>query len=159
MARNGWCIVIGMLAASLVGGLVSTLTLSAARGQDAASRAEPMPADVVYAREMRVTDGEGNTRILLSANGGEPAIALCGADGKTGMFLFAGDNRADIALGDPNGAQIILSSGEQGGLTLYSGAELKAALTMSQGRASLAFYRFHDGRLQICRTPKSDESD
>ena len=156
---KGWCVTTGMLAISFVGGLVLSLTLSVARGKNVVSRQELIQADVVYTREMRVTDGDGNTRIFLSANGGKPAIALCDADGNPGLFLFTSDGRAQMALGDANNAKIILSSGEHEGLTVYSGAELKAALTVSEGRASLAFYRFHDGHLQICRTPQLEESE
>jgi hypothetical protein len=40
------------------------------------------PPEVVSARELRIVDDRGQTRILLSAKSGAPTILLLGADGK-----------------------------------------------------------------------------
>ncbi len=62
----------------------------------------PLP---IVAQEIRIVDGAGNTRMLLSAKGAAPVIEMRRADGKvTATIALDPAGRPAILLANPDGA-------------------------------------------------------
>lgn len=134
-------IAIGMLLSAFVGAIVSKTLLSAAATDSKGDGIEVLYREAICAREIRLVDDNGNTRILLEANTDIPGITLVSGAGEQVMQI----------LSDGELAGLVLNSGAQ--LTLFGRTGPTATLTTSDNKAKMKFWRETASGLIVCEIP------
>ena len=139
MRRQGW-LVGAMLAASLVGGAVSNVVLTARLGAQG--------AQVVTAAQVNIVDGTGRLRAILSGDDerGLASLAFYAPDGAfRGLVGVDAAGHPVLRFTDPAGATRILATvGEQDGMVTVGDEAARHALIGSQ--SGTPFLGLSDGR-------------
>ncbi len=139
MRRQGW-LVGAMLAASLIGGAVSNLFLTARLGAQGAG--------VVTASQVNIVDGSGRLRAILSGDDerGMASLAFYAPDGTyRGLVGVDADGHPVLRFTDPAGATRILARvGQEDGMVTVGDETARHALVGSQ--AGTPFLALSDGR-------------
>ena len=139
MRRQGW-LVGAMLAASLVGGAVSNMVLTA--------RLDAQGAGVVTASQVNIVDGTGRLRAILSGDDerGLASLAFYAPDGAfRGLVGVDADGHPVLRFTDPDGATRILATVRQeDGMVTVGDETARHALIGSQ--SGTPFFGLSDGR-------------
>ena len=139
MRRQGW-LVGAMLAASLVGGAVSNLVLTA--------RLAAQGAQVVTASQVNIVDGAGRLRAILSGDDerGLASLAFYAPDGAfRGLVGVDADGHPVLRFTDPGGRTRILATVRQeDGMVTVGDEAARHVLVGSQ--AGTPFVGLSDGR-------------
>lgn len=139
MRRQGW-LVAAMLAASLVGGAVSSALLTARLGAQGAG--------VVTASQVNIVDGAGRLRAILSGDDerGMASLAFYAPDGAfRGLVGIDADGHPVLRFTDPGGATRVLARvGQEDGLVTVGDEAARHALVGAQ--AGTPFLALSDGR-------------
>ena len=139
MRRQGW-LVGAMLAASLVGGAVSNLVLTARLGAQG--------AQVVTASQVNIVDGAGRLRAILSGDDerGMASLAFYAPDGAfRGLVGVDADGHPVLRFTDPGGRTRILATVRQeDGMVTVGDEAARHALIGAQ--AGTPFVGLSDGR-------------
>ena len=136
--RQGW-LVGAMLAASLIGGAVSNVLLTARLGAQGAG--------VVTASQVNIVDGSGRLRAVLSGDDerGLASLAFYGPDGVfRGLVGVDADGHPVLRFNDPDGATRLLATVREEAVVAAGDERARHVLMGSQ--AGTPFVGLADGR-------------
>ena len=139
MRRQGW-LVAAMLAASAVGGAVSSLLLTA--------RLDAQGAGVVTASQVNIVDGAGRLRAVLAGadERGLASLAFYGPEGGfRGLVGVDADGRPVLRFTDPDGAARILAT-VRGGDGMVTVGDETARHVLIGSQDGTPFVGLSDGR-------------